>query len=275
MDKKTTIFSVISAVLIIAGLGTLGVSIATLVKVLSKEEIAPPAPLPQKDVNSLNIHSPKQIEPGNAKYSGYKQMVELFKASLNSSVNPCDDFYQYACGNFKGEMSFVNVQMDNLEKMREQLNDKNYVKNAPRPVKTLAWFYEKCVAARMNWADAVLNSNVVMKAVQDLAAGNKNYPEETKFPFYMLFQNETVKNFPTPRGLSYLLGHLAGVYGVPTIVPMSVDTNWKDPYGKNGYSLFIDQPGTMLPQIGHSRSWDILKPGGSSLMTSSMLAIDM
>ncbi|EYB89606.1 hypothetical protein Y032_0230g2983 [Ancylostoma ceylanicum] len=131
----------------------------------------------------------------------------------------------------------------------------------PRPVKTLAWFYEKCVAARMNWADAVLNSNVVMKAVQDLAAGNKNYPEETKFPFYMLFQNETVKNFPTPRGLSYLLGHLAGVYGVPTIVPMSVDTNWKDPYGKNGYSLFIDQPGTMLPQIGHSRSWDILKPG--------------
>ncbi|KIH62403.1 hypothetical protein ANCDUO_07317 [Ancylostoma duodenale] len=57
--------------------------------------------------------------------------------------------------------------------MVEQLNDKNYVKNAPGPVKTLAWFYEQCVSARLDWVDAVQNGKVVMKAVQGLAAGIK------------------------------------------------------------------------------------------------------
>lgn len=41
----------------------------------------------------------------------------------------------------------------------------------PGPVKTLAWFYEQCVSTRLNWADAVMEANVVMKYVEDLAAG--------------------------------------------------------------------------------------------------------
>ncbi|RCN52489.1 hypothetical protein ANCCAN_01533 [Ancylostoma caninum] len=76
----------------------------------------------------------------------------------------------------------------------------------PAPVETLAAFYEKCVSARMDWDKAVKDANVIMKAIKQFAAGNKDYPDQTRFPFYMLYQNEPVKEFPTARGLAYLLG---------------------------------------------------------------------
>ncbi|RCN52486.1 hypothetical protein ANCCAN_01530 [Ancylostoma caninum] len=159
----------------------------------------------------------------------------------------------------------------------------------PGPVKTLAAFYEKCVSARMNWDEAVKDASVIMKAIKQLAAGdanvafqqvngvtgNKDYPDETQFPFYMLYQNEPVKEFPSARGLAYLLANPLGLHGVETLVAPFVDTNWKDPHGKNGYSLFIDQPETMVPYNSHVKTWEATRQGltRSIVMMMSFLAI--
>ncbi|EYC39773.1 hypothetical protein Y032_0641g1028, partial [Ancylostoma ceylanicum] len=244
--------------------------------------------------SELNVQPPKQIESGNEKYSGYKSVADLFRASLNIKVNPCEDFYNYTCGNFKGDMGFVNPcedfynytcgnfkgdmgfvesEVDNIKKMAEQLNNASYIKSAPEPVKTLAAFYEKCVAARMNWDNVVKDANIIMKVIRQFAEGNKDYPDETRFPFYMLYQNEPVKEFPTARGLAYLLANPAGLHGAATLVAPFVDTNWKDPHGKNGYSFFIDQPVTMVPYSSHVKTWDVTKQGLAKSIATMMFVL--
>jgi hypothetical protein len=40
--------------------------------------------------------------------------VQQLKASINVSVNPCDDFFAYTCGNFNAGMSFEIVQTNNM-----------------------------------------------------------------------------------------------------------------------------------------------------------------
>ncbi|KJH52725.1 peptidase family M13 [Dictyocaulus viviparus] len=94
-----------------------------------------------------------------------------------------------------------------------------------------------------------------MDAVDRVSAGEPQFLNETQFSFYMLYQTVPVKSFPEGIGLGYLLGHAAGKEGAPNLVTPSVDTNWKDPHGKNGYAFFIDQPSTLLPYTHHAKAW--------------------
>ncbi|VDP14884.1 unnamed protein product [Heligmosomoides polygyrus] len=72
----------------------------------------------------------------------------------------------------------------------------------------------------------------------------------------MLNQKEPVKPFPDRVGLGYLFGYPAGGEGAPNLVTPSVDTNWKDPHGNNGYAFYIDQPSTLVPYTYHVKTWD-------------------
>ncbi|CAJ0601297.1 unnamed protein product [Cylicocyclus nassatus] len=222
--------------------------------------------------NPLNIQNPLQVAPGDARYSGYESAKSLFKASLNSSVDPCNDFYQYACGNFNGVMSFGASDMNNAIAMVEQMNDLTYVNSSPVPVKQVTWYYMQCSTARMNWTSTNSNGKYVMDAINRIAAGEQNFVNETQFPFYMLYQDVDVKNFPTRIGMGYLLGYPAGWEDVPTLVTPVVDTNWKDPHGSNGYLYYLDQPTTLLPYTYHVNAWSLYQ---QSMVDSIVTTMDL
>ncbi|KAK6750400.1 hypothetical protein RB195_002400 [Necator americanus] len=259
-------------VLFVVVLASLGINIATLVELLNHDKNAevkpveveptqPPRPpivppVKEESANKLNIPHPKVIHGGHQHHSGYRKVVDYIYASLNTSVNPCDDFYMYSCGNFNYESAFAMAAKESLNAKLEQIKDKKYIEKAPKPVQQMAYFYNKCVDARMKWTDTVKDAFVIMHAIRRLHRGEEKFQKETQFPFYMLYQNEQDKGFPNDIGLAYLLGKPASVDFVGTLLPPYVDTNWKDPLGKRGYLLYFTEPHTMLPVSFHTKMWD-------------------
>ncbi|CAJ0601284.1 unnamed protein product [Cylicocyclus nassatus] len=219
--------------------------------------------------NPLNLQSPKQIENGASKYEGYKDVVKLFKSIIDTKANPCEDFYQYTCGNLQGDMSFVNSDYDNFHNMIEQFKNRSYIDKAPEPVKMMSRYFEKCVAARTNWNELTKDAKVVMAAIKRLAGGNGDYPD-TKYPFYMLYQNTQESEALTPNGLAFLLGNTIGMDGVASLVQAMVDINWKDHNGGDGNKFFLDQPDTLIPYKYHIRAWDTAKQSIMETLKSIM-----
>ncbi|KHJ93362.1 peptidase family M13 [Oesophagostomum dentatum] len=150
------------------------------------------------------------------------------------------------------------------------INLVNSFARQPNPVKTMAKYYEKCVSSRMNWDNETKDGAVIMKSIKRLAAGKKNYEDRTKFPFYMLYQNEAVKENFSADGLAFLLGNSIGIDNVASLVTVFVDGNWKDPYGKDGYSLFIDQPTTIIPYKYHIKAWKNAKESAKNSTAKTM-----
>ncbi|VDM57962.1 unnamed protein product [Angiostrongylus costaricensis] len=151
-------------------------------------------------------------------------------------------------------MSFDMSDSENVDNMVDQLIDINYVNRSPDPVRQVSWYFLQCVNARLNWTNMVKDGAVVMNAIKRVAEGDPRSLQETRFPFYMLYQTETVLAFPDSVGLGYLFGE-----GAPNLVTPFVDTNWKDPHGWNGYTYFIDQPTTLLPYSYHVKAWDFFQ----------------
>lgn len=78
--------------------------------------------------------------------------AELIKKNMDNSVSPCDDFYQFACGNYKpeipkdkSEVNVFSVLQDLLEEqlnatMSEKIQDKDL-----HPLKIVKKFFRACM----------------------------------------------------------------------------------------------------------------------------------
>ncbi|EYC29508.1 hypothetical protein Y032_0006g3009 [Ancylostoma ceylanicum] len=274
MGKGGVLKVVVGIVLLLIVLATLGISIAILVEVINinnKSNNNNTNPVnPVNPGNGLNIEAPKPIDPGNDKYSGYRTASALFKASLNTTIDPCNDFYKYTCGNFAGDMSFDVSDTNNAIAMANQMGNASYVDASPDPVKQVAWYYQKCSMARMNWNSVNSNGKFVMDAINRIAKGEPDFLNQTQFPFYMFYQDQKPKDFPDRVGMGYLLGYPAGFEGVANLVTPYVDTNWKDPHGSQGYAYYIDQPSTLLPYTYHVKAWGIYQQALTNSVVATM-----
>ncbi|PIC47267.1 hypothetical protein B9Z55_006678 [Caenorhabditis nigoni] len=225
-----------------------------------------------KESAAVNVAPPRQIKTDNNKFQSYQQVVQLFKASVNLSVDPCNDFYAYTCGNFQGDMSFDVSDDSNVADMVAQITNDNYIQTAPLPVKQTRWYFDQCVYARQNWNTLVADGAVVTNAINALAAGTRGFEKQTQFPFPMLDQNTDVTTYPGNYGLGYLVGSLTAS-GVDTLISGGVDTNWKDPAGPEGFAYLIDQPSTMAPNTYYLKDWDDLSYNLNVSMTKTMLLL--
>ncbi|KAF1765822.1 hypothetical protein GCK72_005775 [Caenorhabditis remanei] len=221
---------------------------------------------------AVNVAPPKQIPSSNSKYQSYQQVVQLFKASVNLSADPCNDFYAYTCGNFQGDMSFDVSDNSNVNDMVSKLSDDAYISTAPLPVQQTRWYFDQCVSARQNWNTIVASGKVVTDAINKLGAGSTGFEQSTQFPFPMLDQNKDVTTYPGKLGLGYLVGSLTAS-GVDTFVSAGVDTNWKDPAGPEGFAYLIDQPSTFAPNTYYLKDWDALNAQLNDSITSTMLLL--
>jgi hypothetical protein len=60
----------------------------------------------------------------------YQRSIDYFKASINTSANPCNDFYAYACSRFNSRgSSFSILNERNIEIQSQQMKNLSY--NAP------------------------------------------------------------------------------------------------------------------------------------------------
>lgn len=99
-------------------IGALGVSIATLIKVYNKDSdvyvTVDPVVI---SVTPKNIGNVYKRPVSNTK--AYQDAAAYFAASVDTSVNPCDDFYQYACGKYNNTISFDVVDTNNYKTMAQ------------------------------------------------------------------------------------------------------------------------------------------------------------
>ena len=108
----------VGAVAIIA---VLAISIVTLVKVFNIKNSSDTTIQPNNDTqNPLNIY-PQSASNTQA----YQQAAQYFKKSIDVSVNPCDDFYKYACGKYNASLSFYFADNENYHVMANAFSATN------------------------------------------------------------------------------------------------------------------------------------------------------
>ncbi|CAJ0605809.1 unnamed protein product, partial [Cylicocyclus nassatus] len=84
---------------------------------------------------------------------GYGIASEILRESLNFSVNPCEDFYEFTCGKWiashpipedKTSYSHFVILNDKVQKKMRDLLESNDV-NESKAVSALKAFYKKCM----------------------------------------------------------------------------------------------------------------------------------
>jgi predicted metalloendopeptidase len=200
------------------------------------------------DANTL-LHIPANAPSNTVKY---QEAAKFFANSIDTSVSPCDDFYQYACGKYSQDISFDIAETDNRLKMANSLSNAP-VSTDPLPLQQIRKMYQQCIIDIPNMGSITANGSQIMAIYNDFLT-------TTKLPFPLLARNTNLQ-WPNSTQLSTILGYSSGKYGVDTLVSQYIDTNWKDPQGIQPYLLFFDQPALSLPYTYYiGKTWDITKP---------------
>lgn len=77
--------------------------------------------------------------------------AKVFKENMDASVDPCEDFYTYACGNFEKQNSLLDEDyLSAMTKLQNEVRDfmiprilQQSTKKEPTPVKLLRKFFSK------------------------------------------------------------------------------------------------------------------------------------
>ncbi|GMR58178.1 hypothetical protein PMAYCL1PPCAC_28373, partial [Pristionchus mayeri] len=119
------------------------------------------------------IPDPLPIAANDPRYPAYKGMSDLLSTWMNTSANPCDDFYTFTCGAGKKgqEMSF-DVSDDAIaESMIEQLRrPASAFDIEPLPVRQMKWFYDSCMTGAYE-ADFLDRSKRIFNDLHDQNSG--------------------------------------------------------------------------------------------------------
>uniref|UniRef100_A0A914D6J2 Uncharacterized protein n=1 Tax=Acrobeloides nanus TaxID=290746 RepID=A0A914D6J2_9BILA len=185
--------------------------------------------------NPLGVPPPPTLNPQDTnKTSAYKDFISLLKQNVNTTQDPCNDFWAYACGNIGNNQQSFGVLTDkNYRVMASQIANSNYVSNAPLPVQQAAHHYTQCVTDTANWNKTIGDGSIIIKKVQD-------FQNILNIPMPAISGQGSGKTL-SPDVLGSALGYLSGQAYTNTLVSAIVDTNWKHPDTAPGYALYVDQ----------------------------------
>ncbi len=163
-------------------------------------------------------------------------------ATMDQTQNPCNNFYQFACGGFLKKNPPIGPRAPSVGRMLatrilnqvgQGLNGVSYTDNTlPKAVRTASLVYKTCMAS----ITPPLNpNNPLLKTINALSDGVVpvgGWPMITP-------------NFRDPQlCLECLVSYLQAQYSAYTLFYSSVDGNWGQP---NQYSLYLNQGFLILP----------------------------
>lgn len=116
------------------------------------------------DINEISVEN----EPKVCSSAECAKESALMRSYIDDSINPCDDFYQFACGKFikettlpddKSSLSSYLQVHDNVQKQLQTVLTEESSPNEPKPFRLAKDFYKMCMDER------TLNANGGMKEI--------------------------------------------------------------------------------------------------------------
>jgi len=171
--------------------------------------------------------------------------VQRLRTSVDLTTDPCNSFYEYACGSFNRSMSFYEISLKNLQVAVNQLTKQSYLQEAPTPVQQVAMVYNKCVSTSGPTNDSYRVDSKMLGLASRLGV-----------PFPALAGNSgPFDTYPDPTTFGAALGYLQYAENMYTFAPGGVGVNSKNPHGGQPYTYFVDQPSLMYADIFYQKVW--------------------
>lgn len=184
------------AIILLVTIAVLVVSIITLVKVSNhkEEKVNPTTPAPIQSTKPSRLPNSNIPQPKRNDSPSFKNAAKILEEALDTSFDPCEDFYNYTCARFSGD-SFNDLQKVMLQAQIEAESEP-LKESDPHTVKLHKQFLDICEKG----LSEPLTDDAILKSFVD------GFKTVSKFPF-PLIDGSTNNKFPTPEELGRVIAY--------------------------------------------------------------------